>query len=281
MTLIMLFGKNDADAHTGFLRKKIIGEIDGRPTDIARDMRFAAQALREIDSLVLDGAAEHEMHLEKYASAITELSESLDKHLVDSTGVSHEELVQNINALLFGSADAIATKFQSTFLMTTKKIDDYLRMAIGSSEWKNELNGRKNAENTRWMPLNTPSILPTFKTEKIVGMRDDEVVVFPPVARQMIHDCLLDVFHSDHPYTLGNEIYDMLCTLSVKDEIFTIEMRNHASKDSSISRRKPSEGIVSQELFKHPVTRSFDHSKNEMIVTIRLPLVADLGRSNA
>lgn len=281
MTLIMLLGKNEVDAHTGFLRKKIVGDIEGRPADIARDMRFAAQAMREIDSLVLTGSAEHEMHLEKYSSTIIELADSLDKHLTASAEASPDEFLQKVHALLFGSTEAIAIKFQSTFLTDAKQINEYLRTAVGSSEWQSELNRRGVTGNARWKRSDESVVLPTFRTKICGSMKDEEVVVCPPIARQMIHDCLLDVFHSDRSYKIGNETYDMLCTLSVSDEIFTIEMRNHASNDSSMSSRKASEAIVSQQILKNPVTRSFDQSSKEMIVTIRLPLVADLGRSNA
>ncbi|MBI3983917.1 hypothetical protein HY346_01320 [Candidatus Microgenomates bacterium] len=278
LTLIMLFGDSDTGAHTGFLRKRLTGEIKGGTADIARDLRLAAQAFAEIDPLVLGGATESVLNLEQASRAIEVVINKLDKRLRASQSATTE--VGEAYQILFQDTNGIAKRFRSAFLASSQEITEYLRTAIGSEEWRTELARRRSAKGKRW-GQSQDTVLPTFRTAVAKHLKGEEIVVFPPVARQMIHDCLLNVWHSDVSYTIDNEPCDMICDVSISDEVLLINLRNHAAGDASKSSRKASESIVSQQLLNNPVTRRFDATSKEMIVTVKLPLVADLGKSNS
>jgi len=271
--LILLLGESEITAHTGFLRKRLTGEIEGGRAGIIRDLRTITQAFEEIDPLICD-AHTSDWNRDFFIEEIIKLKQIV----VPSNCDLNNEINEDESNQLADAVSIICGNFRKMFLRSASDISIHLRSAVNHKEFLRMLMSRDTAIKTRWNFNESQNAfnLPTIASELDDSLlRKSPIVIFPPVAQQMVLDSLLDVIHSSESYSDGS---DMVCQLSVGDDRLTIEMRNKASNGDRVAEIKASEAIFTQHICRKPILRQFDSSSGEMIVRISLPLVTALGR---
>ncbi len=271
--LTMLLGESSASMHTGFLSKRLAGEIGGGRDGLMRDLNMIYQAFDEIDPLVCDASLPQwnkKWFLEKTGNLI----QTVEHENTSSPNISdfkRNELSDEITTL--------ARAFRDTFLTSAIEIESTLRSAVTHLLFSETLQARDETIKKRWGFRMDGEHRPTFRLPMIKTnlkeclLNDKNRVVYPPVGRQMILDSLLDVIHSKSKYP---DESDMHCDLSIHDNKLAIKICNLATEEDRIATIKVSEVIYQQYISQSPIRRKFDTEKNEMIVEIELPLITSL-----
>jgi len=271
----MLLGESGVSMHTGFLSKRLSGEIEGGRAGIIRDLQTVIQAFEEIDALICDA------QLAKW-----NLNWFIEQtgHLIQVASIGDSASLSDIceserNRLNEGIA-VLSDTFRETFLASATEIASSLGSAVTHALFLEMLQLRDVTTRDRWQFKVDEHNRPVFRLPAIVAALDESplnksrTVVYPPVGRQMVLDSLLDVIHSSGALADGS---DMRCHLSIADGRLTIEMCNLATAGDRIATIKASEAIYAQHVSRSAIRRRFNHETNEMIVEIDLPLVTSLG----
>ncbi len=101
-------------------------------------------------------------------------------------------------------------------------------------------------------------------------------MICPPMFRTMIEEFLYNALHSSSRLIEDGLNCDMYCRLDIRGKELVIDMINLADSEE-YPIIKPSEGVVSAQLIKNPVEKKY--CNNKMTVTVRLPLIEHLYRS--
>jgi hypothetical protein len=307
--LVMSLGKNNRDAHTGFLRRKLVGDIKTTPTELRILLSLVEKSLRDIESLTLYGDHPVRFSPTDYADKIREVIESHDKMLKDvddekkEAATAQQKTAEQITAaaeeqktdadkkliaaaakLLFGDAESLAHEFRNEFLCEAGRVDEVINNCINSDEWKRHilnLSAHRGEEFRRRWGISERSS-PTLLSIRIIFNREslnNKYVVLPPIAKQMIREFLMNVAHSSERYIQDADRYDVICDLSIADDVLSIDIKNLSHHEPPMSEKKPSELIVSQHILHNPVERHpYGHDRNQVVVTVRLPLIERISK---
>lgn len=270
-SLILLLGENDSRSHTGFLRKKLIGDLHTDKQDLARDLKTIEQSLREIDQHTLIDTTPSSFDPQIQADTMRGLIDRMEKKNVD-----FNNLEQEIYSSIFDTPLSLASSFRDNFITTVKKIGDFLATVITKKEWEEIVQKNLDRNPGRWMEHGSIVLPDVDVSMKSINKPDEVFVIFPPIARNMIRDYLYNVVHSSHRITDNDLYYDMSCSLNIVEDILLITMWNYTDQNG-VPQKKAAEGVVSVQLIKDPANHKYYDGK--MTVKVQLPLVKHLYRS--
>lgn len=268
-SLYLLFGKNDQDCHAGFFRKKLTGEISADKREILRDLKTIEQALREIDPHIISGSSSSSFDPIHQADKVHNYIVDLQQDVAD-----YENLKRKILLNVLDGVESTGKLFRQEIIFSTEDIKNLLERSINQSDWEKRINDPLCKKHDRWTENQyLPYIhVPINK----VTDQSKVYVVCPLMFRTMIKEFLYNVMHSSDRITENELECDMCCVLDIRDNVLVLDMINLADSEE-YPKIKPSEGVVSAQLIKNPVEKIY--CDNKMTVTVRLPLIEHLYRS--
>lgn len=269
-SLVLLLGENDSRNHTGFLRKKLIGELHTNKQDLSRDLRTLEQSLREIDTHVLIDTTASSFNPQKEADKMREYIDHMEKENGDL------DIFEEVRSSIVDTLSSLTSSFQENFIITADQLRDFLATSIVSEKWKSKALKNLDRNPERWMKDGS-AVLPGIDVSmKGVNNPGEIFVIFPPIARRMVRDYLYNVVHSSRRINDNDLNYDLSCSLDIKEDILLITMWNYTDQ-TGFPQKKAAEGVVSAQLIKDPANH--DLSDGKMTIKVQLPLVEHLYRS--
>lgn len=268
-SLYLLLGKQDNDRHAGFCRKRLDGEISANKREIRRDLQMLEQSLREISPLFLTGSSESSFNPEDHFKAVHNYIELLQQDEFDLDSIKRKILFD-----IFDSEASTAKLFRKNIISTAEEVFNLLTQSISPTDWKSRIQDPSFKKHQRWTEH---GCLPDIKVcmDKISDP-EKVCVVSPPIIKTMINEFIYNVLHSSGKIYIDGLACDLYCVVSVKNSVLIIELINIAEA-KEYPKVKPSEAMVSTQLMKNPVLKSY--MDNQMKITVFLPLIEHLYRS--
>jgi hypothetical protein len=274
--LILLLGENDTSTHTGFLRRKVIGEIRSFPGEIRDHLSLIVKRLGDIkeDTLLIATEAVEFSPIEFISALQDIIDESPD-----------DQLIQKSKEILFAGEKSLAPLFRREFIYDESRLHEFILSCISEKEWQAEVEKdiRKLIEannsalseeyRARWYrPGNhSPSL---FIRHIIHSNRPRKHIIFPSICRTMLREFLLNGAHSAGPFQVDDDDVDMVCQFSISTRsTFDISLSNRCRGPINPPSPKTTERRVSRIILKDPVSRhDYDTSNDIFSITVRLPL---------
>lgn len=289
-TLAIALGEDDASAHTGFVRRKISGDLLASPQEVRDHLLFLTKCLREIDQIMLLSNSETKFSPTTHASALEALVKQSEES--EKEGASDFDLFSPARQAILATETSLVSAFRREFISRVKDIHEFIYNCISNDEWADQIRKsetRHGSETTsccqnirqRW-PVDDGGkprrpVLHVTMDESIASRH----VIFPPICKVMVREFLLNVVHSPRAYN-DHTGADMKCHLSMANHsILNITMTNRCHAMAGAPAPKASELIVSQRLLDTPVIRGErSGGTTELTITVRLPLIEELAKEN-
>ncbi|MBP6748783.1 MAG: hypothetical protein KA144_04010 [Xanthomonadaceae bacterium] len=279
--LIMTIGADMDSAHHGFFRQRLIKSGEIAIDEILSYLNQIKKSLEEMDVLIVTGAVDTcfdvRRHVETMNACIT-----LAKNASTGGNDERNQLIREIKRSLFGE-NSLASSFHEDFIYSINDVAEFLERGTSDEEWRRLIDSKEGRiDLSRWKSeicSENRYRCPDIDANITDDCDPDALVVFPPIARQMVKEFLSNTIYSTEAFDSCGEKVDVLCNISSSNGIVTIDIRNRFDNFIQPTRPKHSETIVAQRIHRDPATRvTYEMETGEAVVVVRLPMIEQLAK---
>lgn len=277
--LIMAIGADMESAHHGFFRQRLINSGEMTVDEIRFYLNQIKKSLEEIDGLIVTGAVGASFDIRRYIDTTISCISFVDNAYLQGP-TDYTQFVRGIKKHLFGE-DSLARNFHKDFIYSIERLKDFMEHDITDQDWFRLIEEKKSKINLSRWKRDGDGIYRCPDIDAYVSDDCDRsaLVVFPPIARQMVREFLFNTIYSTEPFDSQGEKVDTICNISSTMGLVSIDIRNRFNDYIQPQRPKHAETIVAQHIYRDPATRvKYEIETGEAVVVVRLPMIEHLAK---